>query len=214
MGESGIGARRMLQLERRSETGVCGFHRLLPPVEAQSQGQRSPQPACPCDTLWLVSGSAKPWVAAVGGEDSPALSTSILLPSTHTLPPSLAPQIPIPSHADQCLPVPSVPAAQGWLVQWLQPVIGVPEPGQLGISARASSHTAQVQPQHPPQAICFISSGFNCACQPLRAWSGHQAPARLPAAQLWDWPGGRHAARSSLPFPSHSLGPIQHKVNF
>lgn len=99
-------------------------------------------------------------------------------------------------------------------MQWLQPVIEAPEPSQVGVNARASSPAAQVQPQHPPQAVCFISSVFNCACQPCLPGPGHQAPARLPAAQLQGQPGRRLAAQSSLPFPSHSLGPIQHKVNF
>lgn len=99
-------------------------------------------------------------------------------------------------------------------MQRLQPVIEAPEPGQVDVSAKASSPTAQVQPQHLPQAICFISSGFNCAHQPYLSRPGHQAPTRLPAARLRGWPGGRHVARNNLPFPSHSLGPIQHKVNF
>lgn len=61
-------------------------------------------------------------------------------------------------------------------MQWLQPVIEAPEPSQVGVNARASSPAAQVQPQHPPQDVCFISSVFNCAASPACLAQGTRHP--------------------------------------
>lgn len=74
MREGGAGARRLLQLERGSEKGVCENHCLLPPLGAQSQDPNLLVPMAPGwgSCLHRVN-HAKPWLAAVGGEDSPAV---------------------------------------------------------------------------------------------------------------------------------------------
>lgn len=136
----------------------------------------------------------------------------ILLPLTHILPPSLGPGFPsppTPTSVSQC-PV------------CLQPKGGSCSGHSQSLKHQSPARLASVLEHHHPQhrfshsvhSRPFTSSAltFDCAHQPcLGQGSGHPSPACSPA--LWQ-PGRRHAAQSSLPFPSHSLGPIQHKVNF
>lgn len=91
--------------------GSVGFTASSHPQQHRARARDCPSLRIPVNQDG-APGSAKPWVAAVGGEDSPAVSASILLPHMHTLPPSLAPRVPVPSHTDQCPPVPGVPTAQ------------------------------------------------------------------------------------------------------
>lgn len=91
-GRKGNWARRILQIESESLWASLPS----PTLRGTEPGQRLPQPDVP-----VIPDEAS-ISAKTGAEgDSPDLSTYFLLPCKHTLPPSLPPWVPVPSHADQ-----------------------------------------------------------------------------------------------------------------
>lgn len=92
MEERETGARRILQIESESLWASLPS----PTLRGTEPGQRLPQPDVP-----VIPDEAS-ISAKTGAEgDSPDLSTYFLMPCKHTLPPSLPPWVPVPSHADQ-----------------------------------------------------------------------------------------------------------------